>query len=520
MSKCILFSRVSTEHQTLDAQTQCLKDEAIKLGYKEKDLILIEKKESAIKLDEDERIGLIMLQDAINKDKSIDCVICYEVSRIARKQKELFSIRDFLLDRQIQLIILKPEYLRLLKDDKEGELSDSASLLFSLLGHFSEIEMKTKKSRMMRNRRSKMQKGGYGGGWFAFGYKNVNDQIVIDEEAAKVVRKIYDMYEKGMSASTIAKHLIELGEIKQMNQSAAQQFVTKTIQREQYVGSGKGTNYIYPQIITQGQFDKCKAIRANKSKPRTGTSVLYYGHGIVFNELGNLLTPSKANNVYTSYDINTKHTASINLNMLDSIIWHITKEHIKHNTIPNIEAERKRVENKLEEVKKKIKSIERQIEEKNKRKERVIEMGENGIITIERVADRVSIINWEIGKLEVNKDELEMDRGHLFNEYAYVNSFIFEIDGANNDYIDKINDDVERMNLIRQTIKRIDAIKDESNMMGRYWLTFTFTNDKKERYKIRTTGLRKDLYDEQGNEIPFEMLHRVDSKKERKQNKV
>ena len=513
MSKCILFSRVSTEHQTIESQTQVLHDEAIKLGYKEEDLILIEQKESAIKLDEEERIGLNMLKDKIYSDDTIDCVICYEVSRISRKPKVVFSIRDLLIDRHIQLIVVKP-YMRMLEN---GELSESASMMFSIYASFSEIEMTTKKSRMMRNRRYKMQQGGYGGGWIAFGYKkDENDRIVIDEPKAKIVQKIYDMYETGKSARTIAIELIELGELPQLSQDAGQQFVTKTIQREQYVGTGKGTNYIYPQIITQEQFDRCKAIRGNKSKPKTGTSVLYYGHGLVYNELGRLLTPSKANNVYTSYHIDKKHTASINLNMLDSIIWHVTKEHISHNTIPNIEQQRKDIENKLEDVRKRIKAIDRQIEEQNKKIERAENMIINGIISMDRGSKHISEARRQIDQYSLKQDELRYKENQLLNEFIYVNSFIFEMDGEKQINLDNITEDKERMELIRNTIKRIDVKRDESNMMGRYWLTFTFTDDKKEIYKIRTTGYRKDLYDETGKEISFEMLSRVEKKKKKK----
>lgn len=513
MSKCILFSRVSTEHQTIESQTQVLHDEAIKLGYREEDLILIEQKESAIKLDEEERIGLNMLKDKIYSDDSIDCVICYEVSRISRKPKVLFSIRDFLIDRQIQLIVIKP-YMRMLEN---GTLSESASLMFSIYASFSEIEMTTKKSRMMRNRRYKMQQGGYGGGWIAFGYKkDGNDRIVIDDADARIVHKIYDMYETGMSASTIAKELIELGELPQLSQDAGQQFVTKTIQREQYVGTGKGTNYVYPQIITQEQFDRCKAIRSNRAKPKTGASMMYYGHGLVYNELGRLLTPSKANNVYTSYHIDKKHTASINLNMLDSIIWHVTKEHISHNTIPNIAQQRKDIEDKLEEIKKRISALDRQIEDQTKKIERAENMVINGIMTMDRGSKYINDAKRQIDEFKLKQDELRYKENSLLNEFIYVNSFIYEMDGAKPVNLDNIVDDKERIELIRKTIKRIDAVKDETNMMGRYWLTFTFTDDKTERYKIRTTGLRKDLYDEEGNEIMFEMLNRVERKKKKR----
>lgn len=505
MPKCILFSRVSTEHQKLDSQTQVLHDEALRNGYKEDDLILIECKESAIMLDEDERIGLTQLKNEIFNDDTINCVICYEVSRISRKPKVVFSIRDFLIDRKIQLIVIKP-YMQMLKD---GVMSPEANMMFGLFASLSEIEMSTKKDRMMRGRKYKMQQGYYGGGWLAFGYmKDANDKIIIDPDEAKIVRKIYNMYERGMSASTIAKELIELGELPQITQDAGQQFVTKTIQREQYVGTGKGNNYTYPQIISQEQYDRCKAIRANKSKPRTGTSVQYYGHGIVYNELGRLLTPSKANNVYTSYHIDKKHTVSINLNMLDSIIWHVAKSHVGAAYIENgINNKKDYVDRKHDEIIKKIEAIDKKIEILSKRIDHIEDMMMDGYVSVRKGAEKKISLLRDIDVLQETKDRYLYEENQLMNEIIYMNSFMYNSDNLN--WIDDIKDDKDRIKLIKQTIRRIDAIKDESKIMGRYWLTFTFTDDKIERYKIRTTGLRKDLYDENGNQIIFEMLKRV-----------
>ena len=46
MSKCILLSRVSTEHQSLDEQTRNLKSAARAAGFD--DIVVIETKESAL----------------------------------------------------------------------------------------------------------------------------------------------------------------------------------------------------------------------------------------------------------------------------------------------------------------------------------------------------------------------------------------------------------------------------------------------------------------------------------------
>ena len=56
--KCICFARVSTAIQDLEQQTEELYREAERNGYTKDKVILIENKESAVKLDEEERIAL------------------------------------------------------------------------------------------------------------------------------------------------------------------------------------------------------------------------------------------------------------------------------------------------------------------------------------------------------------------------------------------------------------------------------------------------------------------------------
>ena len=125
------------QYQDLSQQTNEVLREVYKDGYKEKSIIVIEDVESAIKLSEEERHGLNKMKDYINRDSSIKCVYVYELSRLSRRQLVLFSIRDFLAERKIQLICLKP-YFRLLEID--GSMSQTGSLMFSLFSSLSESE--------------------------------------------------------------------------------------------------------------------------------------------------------------------------------------------------------------------------------------------------------------------------------------------------------------------------------------------------------------------------------------------
>lgn len=127
MKKVIVLSRVSSASQDLSQQTDEVLREVYKDGYTDSNIIIIEDTESAIKLSEEERHGLNKMKDHINKNPKIECVYIYELSRLSRRQLVLFSIRDFLVERKIQLICLKP-YFRLLEFN--GEMSQTGSLRF------------------------------------------------------------------------------------------------------------------------------------------------------------------------------------------------------------------------------------------------------------------------------------------------------------------------------------------------------------------------------------------------------
>jgi len=66
--KAILLVRVSSDSQEFEEQKHSLIQYSNQFGYKEKDLIIIENEESAIKLNIDERVGIIRTKNAIESE--------------------------------------------------------------------------------------------------------------------------------------------------------------------------------------------------------------------------------------------------------------------------------------------------------------------------------------------------------------------------------------------------------------------------------------------------------------------
>lgn len=318
MAKCILLSRVSSDRQELDSQTLAIKNEAFKEGFTIDDMIIIEEKESAIKLSEEERNGLNRMKEAINKNADITHVFIYELSRLSRRQLVLFSIRDYLIERNIQLICCTP-YFRLLED---GKLSQTANLMFSIFASMAESEMELKKERFKRAK-DRNKRTGKAIGRVLYGYTTLEDKtIIIDEEKRDFIVDAFTLYATGMySVWSLAKEMCDryggVGDTREhMNW-----MLTKILYDDRYCGNSQ-----YPQIISREMFDKCcKTRKSNKinNKLHFGDEALlkkiifdkHTGRHMTFNASGN------GNRYFTERH---KPMTSVKQELIDKEVWMLT----------------------------------------------------------------------------------------------------------------------------------------------------------------------------------------------------
>ena len=179
--KAILLVRVSTKAQDFDEQEREIYNMAIKDGYLPECIIPVCEKESGIKLAEEERAGLNKMKELIEEDNDINCVYCWEVSRIARRKKINFSVLDYLTTHKIQLVVKNPS-IRLFKDN--GDIDEGAEMVFTLFSQMAESEMRTKLARWKRTKDAKRKESIYTGGWILYGYTvdETTKKLIIDEK--------------------------------------------------------------------------------------------------------------------------------------------------------------------------------------------------------------------------------------------------------------------------------------------------------------------------------------------------
>lgn len=329
MAKAIIFTRVSTSKQDTDAQEAALWRMAEADGFAESDITAITEVESGIKLTEEERVGLNRMKEEI--ERGATTLYCWEISRLGRTKKVLFSILDYLIERRVQLIVNEPS-IRLLKDD--GTLNEAAETIFTLYAQISESEMRIKKQRFSRAKQKMSLEGKWvGGGKVRYGYRVVNKTYEPDPVTSEHVREVFRLYlQNGAGCSSVAKAMTERGV------ALDKRMVLRILSFKGYMGEceiERGNRRTYPPLVTEETFREAERKRSVKAEYKDRSSAHYLGAGLVVcPECGRRYTPHASLGVYRCIASTTKGNfhaeckggTSININALDTILWEDAKD--------------------------------------------------------------------------------------------------------------------------------------------------------------------------------------------------
>lgn len=338
MGKAVLFVRVSTLKQNLESQEAELRRMALFDGFNESDIIYIGKKESGFKLEEDEREGLEELNQLIDKGV-IDTVYIWELSRLSRKPKILFSISEKLLENKIQLKCKNPQFDLL--NNERSKYDTTATILFSLYGALAYQEVIEKKERFARGKKRLAAEGKYSGGAIPFGYqidRERDNLIIVNDEEAIIIREIYNMYENGYSQTKIAKEYYARG-MKRITISFVHQILTNILltgQKHKSIGASYERQY--PPIISLEQFERCRKIASSNNTSLSKARNIYYADRLIrclscgshWSSSGSKVSyhcydSKNINKQYNGYDgvPRCKNQSCISINVMDSLLWHV-----------------------------------------------------------------------------------------------------------------------------------------------------------------------------------------------------
>lgn len=199
--KVAIYCRVSTGMQSTDRQKVELLAYADSHNYEiSNDMIFIDVI-SGFKKGEI-RPQFSKMMDKVNQ-KEIDVILFSELTRLGRSSLELLQQIQELREKGVSMYFQKQE---LWVNADKGDFASTIVLNILAVTASYEIELFTE--RTLSGRIAKVQKGHGGGDEHAYGYMNADDKkMIINEDEAKVVRRIFEEYADGISSIQICEIL-------------------------------------------------------------------------------------------------------------------------------------------------------------------------------------------------------------------------------------------------------------------------------------------------------------------------
>jgi DNA invertase Pin-like site-specific DNA recombinase len=425
--KCILMVRVSTEEQSLDEQRLQLINKALSDGYTDDEIEIIEEKESGIKLTEDERRGLNRMYECIDSNP-VECVYVWDLSRLSRRQEILFKLKNFFIEKKINLICLTPTF-KLLNEKKE--LDTNIDLVYNMFMSFCDTSIKIDKAKFRRSRIKDARNMKYIGGFIKYGYTlNENNFYQINEDEATIIRLVFNLYESGLSEMGVAKELQQRGydiranKVRQILTSVEYTgYIPATITYEKR--KGKQTKLerferYYPVIISKEQFEHCRELAKENNINANKTKNIYYAHRLIKCPCGRYWMAMKSaknyscylskvdRNFKSGYNVSCDNHESISINLIDSLLWQITPKLEADYLTEQAELDVKRLNDEIELYNVKLTALLPQQNKINNLKDRNNDLYLNGDI------DR--------NKFESNKEKyVKMNKDVTNNRTKYLN---------------------------------------------------------------------------------------------------
>lgn len=444
VKKGIILARVSTELQSLDSQIDKLFEEAKRCGYESDMITVISGKESGVKLDVEERETIQKLKDHIDTGQ-YDMLFIWEVSRLARRPKVLYEVREYLIEHHVNLHCLTPQFT-MLKED--GTIDPTASIVFALFGTMAEEEARLTKARMRRGVNKKKAMGYHAGGPIMYGYKTVRTEnghkYVIDEVQSTIVKRIFNEYVNGgKSMRMLTKDLQEEGHFKGIKFLTAQQEVYNILHRDCYCGRKNGM----PAIISESLYDRSVEKRKSSELKVNRTDNMALLKGILRDgNSGLLLSSNTAANMYYSKRYSG---VAISMHIIEPIIWERAVKLHKEYKKADKEQVLKSLEKKMQMNMRKQQTLAINMEEIVQQRDQIEERLIKGRLS-ESKADQMH------EELDKTEKELKQRMIELQNEYEDIyetGNRIYENDSVEVDY--DTEDKKERYDIVHSVIEKV-----------------------------------------------------------------
>lgn len=389
----VIYARFSSSVQreeSIEGQIAVCTLYANQNGYK----VIDEYIDRAMTGKNDNRPGLQRLIADSNKGQ-FQIVLVYSLDRFGRNLQQSINNESKLRENDVLLVSATENF------DPTAAGRMHRNIMMSFAQYYSdELSLKVKRGMDINAKKCKSN-----GGTIPLGYKSVNKQLVIDEETAPIVKRIFEMYADGNRAVDIANYLNERGIRTASGAKFNKNSLHTILKNKKYIGV-----YTYadieieggvPRIISDELFYRVAEILA-KNKKNAGhnkakteyllTTKLFCGH--CRKPMTGSSSRSHTGKIYYYYECNNARSKvcskkRVRKELIENLVVKKCRELLTDKNINNIArevaaaTERAQDKNEQTALKRKLKEIDTAIENLMK----ALEAGQN----IDLINDRITL---------------------------------------------------------------------------------------------------------------------------------
>ncbi len=200
--RAALYARVSTEEQAKEGFSITAQIDEIRKYCERNDIEIVseyvDEGKSGKSISGRPQMRKLLTNAGQNK---FDVLVIYKIDRLARKLKDALEISDTLERNNVRLVSLSEQI---------DTTTPFGKASFQFLGSFAELERNTIIGRVKMGMEQRAKEGRYNGGK-TLGYNSVNKELVINDNEAVIVRKIFEYADQGMGFKAITRRLNEEG---------------------------------------------------------------------------------------------------------------------------------------------------------------------------------------------------------------------------------------------------------------------------------------------------------------------
>lgn len=250
--KVALYLRVSTLHQDYERQRAELIDFCKYRGFEI--VKVFEEKASGMKDDRAEFQALCHLTK-----EDVDAVVVWEISRLGRKMTTMIKTIEDFTAKGISVITKKEGFETLDADGKENPMT---KIVMAVCATMAEIERESIVERTISGKINALKEEQISYTQKApFGYKLEDKKLVINEEEAEVVKRLFNDYNNGAS-------MMQLSKAYGIYPETIGRMMKNTVYMGKHYSPLLEKEITVPAIVTAEDWYKCEEIRHSRRKTR------------------------------------------------------------------------------------------------------------------------------------------------------------------------------------------------------------------------------------------------------------